>query len=91
MSNIPYFSYDRNGLGNSDPDPSLKSDQDVVDKLHLILSALEIKPPYLLVGHSLGGAFVRLFTAKYPDEIAGLVLIDPTDFYVNRNRRRNCY
>ncbi|QRY60303.1 alpha/beta fold hydrolase [Sphingobacterium siyangense] len=84
MSNIPYFSYDRNGLGNSDPDPSLKSDQDVVDKLHLILSSLEIKPPYLLVGHSLGGAFVRLFAAKYPDEIAGLVLIDPTDFMLTK-------
>jgi len=84
MNDIPFFCYDRNGLGNSEPDVSLKSDNDIVTKLHLILSTLNIKPPYILVGHSLGGAFTRLFAAKYSNEVAGLILIDPTDFMLTK-------
>lgn len=74
------IAYDRNGLGGSDIDTSLKNDGDVVRRLHGVLKALKIEPPYLLVGHSLGGPFIRLFTSVYPEEVAGLVFIDPTDF-----------
>lgn len=72
--------YDRNGLGNSDADEGLVSGSDLNQRLRELLRKLEIQPPYLLVGHSIGGAYIRLFEAKYPDETAGLVFIDPTDF-----------
>ncbi|RZJ68781.1 MAG: alpha/beta hydrolase [Flavobacterium sp.] len=78
-----YFVYDRNGLGESQIDPAVKTDSDVVDQLHTLLVKAKIKPPYLLVGHSIGGAFVRLFESKYPDEVAGMVFIDPTDFMLS--------
>lgn len=74
------IAYDRNGLGDSELDTTIKSDGDVVRRLHGLLKQLKVEPPYLLVGHSLGGPFIRLFTAVYPSEVAGLVFIDPTDF-----------
>lgn len=75
-----YFVYDRNGLGQSGIDVSLKTDSDVVTRLHELLEKAQVRPPYLLVGHSIGGAFIRLFESKYPNEVSGLVFIDPTDF-----------
>ena len=78
--NITGFEYDRNGLGNSEIDTTIKTDAQVVQRLHKLLTTLTIKPPYLLVGHSLGGPFIRLFASKYPNETCGLVFIDPTDF-----------
>jgi pimeloyl-ACP methyl ester carboxylesterase len=48
-------------------------------ELHSLLAAAKVPPPYVLVGHSLGGAIVQLFAFTYPDEIAGLVLVDPED------------
>ncbi len=81
---MPVFTYDRNGLGDSVIDTTLVSDADVVTRLHDLLAALQIEPPYLLVGHSLGGPLVRLFSALYPDEVAGLMLIDPTDFMLTK-------
>ncbi|UMY65310.1 alpha/beta fold hydrolase [Flavobacterium sp. HJ-32-4] len=45
-----------------------------------MLQQLHLKAPYLLVGHSLGGPFIRLFASRYPQEVAGMVFIDPTDF-----------
>ncbi|UMY65292.1 MULTISPECIES: alpha/beta fold hydrolase [unclassified Flavobacterium] len=75
-----YVVYDRNGLGESEADDRLKTDTDVVEKLHRMLQQLHLKAPYLLVGHSLGGPFIRLFASRYPQEVAGMVFIDPTDF-----------
>ncbi len=80
LPGIPTFVYDRNGLGESAIDASVKTDSDVVKQLHNLLSAAKIDPPYLLVGHSLGGPFIRLYASMYPDEVCGLVFIDPTDF-----------
>lgn len=74
------IAYDRNGLGDSESDSTVKSDKDVVTRLHGLLQALKVAPPYILVGHSLGGPFIRLFAAVYPNEVAGLLFIDPTDF-----------
>ncbi|MBD3582039.1 alpha/beta fold hydrolase [Flavobacterium selenitireducens] len=86
--NASYFVYDRNGLGQSDTDQSLKSDSDIVARLHEILTGLEIKPPYLLVGHSLGGAFIRLYESKFQDEVSGMVFIDPTDFMLSETENK---
>jgi pimeloyl-ACP methyl ester carboxylesterase len=72
--------YERNGIGQSEPDTAVYSDKQVVQRLNRLLKTLNIKPPYLLVGHSIGGAYIRLFAAEYPNEVCGLVFSDPTDF-----------
>jgi len=71
--------YDRAGLGKSDTSPATKSVEHMTSELHSLLAAAKVPPPYVLVGHSLGGAIVQLFAFTYPDEIAGLVLVDPED------------
>jgi pimeloyl-ACP methyl ester carboxylesterase len=69
-------SYDRAGSGFSDPATGGPG-QGVVPDLHAALQAVGEKPPYVLVGASMGGIYVRLFQAQYPDEVVGLVLVDP--------------
>jgi pimeloyl-ACP methyl ester carboxylesterase len=73
---IRVCSYDRIGQGWSDP--SGDKDPDTVTTLHALLQAAGEKPPYVLAGASRGGLHVRRFAARYPEEVAGLVLIDPT-------------
>jgi pimeloyl-ACP methyl ester carboxylesterase len=60
----------------SDPVPMPRTAESVVSDLHALLQAAGVPGPYVLVGHSLGGLFVRLYAATYPDEVAGLVLVD---------------
>jgi pimeloyl-ACP methyl ester carboxylesterase len=69
-------SYDRAGLGRSDPALTPRTCQDMVADLHALLRIAEIEPPYILVGHSFGGMNVRLYASQHPDEVAGMVLID---------------
>jgi len=76
--------YDRNGIGESEIDTSIKTDEDVIKRLHDLLAALKINPPYLLVGHSIGGPFIRLYASMYPNEVCGLFFIDPTDFMLTK-------
>lgn len=71
------LSYERAGLGRSDPGPSPRSAEQIARELHALLKAKAIAPPYIPVGHSAGGLFVRVFAHMYPNEIAGLVLVDP--------------
>ena len=70
--------YDRPALAWSDPGPMPRTfDQDIYE-LHTLLQKSGIKPPYILVGHSLGGIIARLFEKKYSNEVKGLVLVDAT-------------
>jgi pimeloyl-ACP methyl ester carboxylesterase len=71
-------SYDRPNTtaGASDPAPMPRTAADVVADLHALLSAAAVPSPYVLVGHSVGGLFVRLYAGRYPGEVAGLVLVD---------------
>jgi pimeloyl-ACP methyl ester carboxylesterase len=73
-------SYDRAGLESSDdrrpPDPVPAAK--VVEELHSLLAGAGISPPYVLGGWSLGGFFNRLYTTRYPAEVAGLVAVDGT-------------
>ena len=69
--------YDRAGLGWSDPNPRIsRTSQQSVDELHLLLTKAGINPPYILVGHSLGGVNMRLYANQYPEDVVGLVLVD---------------
>lgn len=69
--------YDRAGSGWSDPGPRSRSAREIVTDLHNALGLPGIEGPYLLVGHSLGGLLVRAFAQHFPDDVVGLVLIDP--------------
>jgi pimeloyl-ACP methyl ester carboxylesterase len=71
-------SYDRPNTeaSASDPAPAPRTGNDVVTDLHAMLESAAIPGPYVLVGHSIGGIFVRLYASQYPDDVAGLVLVD---------------
>ncbi len=66
------------GRSRSDPVPQPRTAADAVAELHALLRAARVPGPYVLVGHSLGGMFVRLYASTYPREVAGLVLVDAT-------------
>ena len=68
--------YDRAGLGWSEPSPYPRDASTMALELHTMLINANIPAPYVLVGHSLGGVVVRQFAAKYPNEVAGLVMVD---------------
>jgi pimeloyl-ACP methyl ester carboxylesterase len=72
-------SYDRAGLGWSDPADRPRSLTNAVDDLHRLLGAAGLPQPYILVGHSYGGLIVRQFASLYPREVKGLVLVDPVE------------
>ncbi|MGR8921209.1 MAG: alpha/beta fold hydrolase [Gammaproteobacteria bacterium] len=69
-------SYDRAGYGWSDPGPSPRTTEQAVVELRAVLAAAGEKPPYILVGHSLGGFNVRYLAARYPQDAAALVLVE---------------
>ena len=70
-------SYDRAGLGWSDPDRESYTLERSLNDLHSLLSAADVPAPYVLVGHSYGALLIRAFAARYPNSVAGLVLVDP--------------
>ena len=69
-------SYDRAGYGWSGPGPKPRTSLQIVKELHALLAAAGEKPPYVLVGHSIGGYNVRVYAGQYPAEVAGMVLVD---------------
>jgi pimeloyl-ACP methyl ester carboxylesterase len=72
-------SYDRAGLGWSELCDQPCTPSSLAAQLHALLGEAEVPAPYILVGHSFGGLVVRSFAKRYPDETAGLVLVDPLD------------
>lgn len=69
--------YDRANRGQSDPAPIPRTLNDLAADLHALLVNAAIPRPVVLVGHSLGGLIVRLYAHQYPQDVAGLVLVDP--------------
>jgi len=87
----PVLAYDRPGIGKSEPDEELPTIQNVHKKLLALLNKLGQEPPYLLVGHSLGGAYVRGFAGYHPELVAGVIIIDPADFTETQANKRDYY
>jgi pimeloyl-ACP methyl ester carboxylesterase len=70
--------YDRGGTWKSEPAPLPRDSAHIAAELHTVLRNAGIKTPFVLVGQSLGGIHVRVFAHLYPDDVTGIVLIDPT-------------
>jgi pimeloyl-ACP methyl ester carboxylesterase len=71
--------YDRAGTGKSEAGPLPRHAQQVASELHTALANAGLNPPYILVGQSLGGTYVRVFAKMYPEDVSGIVLVDPTE------------
>lgn len=70
--------YDRAGYGWSEPGAEPRDAQRIAAELHALLESAGIEPPYVMVGHSLGGIYVRVYNALYPGEVVGMALVDAT-------------
>lgn len=73
---VATFAYNRPGLGRSDASATPRDGRTIVAELRELLRAQGLPPPYVLVGHSLGGLYQQLFAREHPDEVRGLVLVD---------------
>jgi pimeloyl-ACP methyl ester carboxylesterase len=84
-------SFDRSGLGWSEPSSAPRTSENMVKELHALLDTAKVESPYVLVGHSFGGALVRLYAHDYPNEVAGMVLVDaaPDDLFLRIPQWRN--
>lgn len=80
--------YNRAGLGKSDVSPYNRTSKQKAIELHKLLKEADIKPPYILVAKEFGGYNVRMFAAKYPKEVVGVILINPVseNFLIHSNR-----
>jgi pimeloyl-ACP methyl ester carboxylesterase len=72
------FVYNRPGYGKSEPISTPRDGTHIVEELRSVLCEKGLNPPYVLVGHSVGGLYVQLFARRHTEEIAGLVLVDST-------------
>lgn len=75
--------YSRAGHGTSDARPEVRTIAQNTTELEQLVAAAGLAPPFILVGHSYGGLLVRSFAARHPDQVAGLVLVDPSDERLN--------
>ena len=71
------FAYSRPGFGASDPPTTPRDPKQIVEELRALLASQGYAPPYVVVGHSIGGAYMELFAKSHPDEVVGAVLVDP--------------
>lgn len=80
------FAYNRFGVTASDKPREPQDGITIVETLREALNIVEYKPPYLLVGHSLGGLYANLFARLYPHEVGGIVFLEsshPKDIYLD--------
>src|SRR5207245_9965608 len=72
-----YCCNDRGGFDYSDPRPYPVPDSfDIARNLHMLLATAVVSPPYVLVGHSLGGIHIGVYENLYPSDVVGMVLVD---------------
>ena len=72
------LAYNRAGYGKSDTTTEARDGTHIVQELRALLKAQGLQPPYVLVGHSLGGLYMQLYARQHPREVAALVLVDST-------------
>jgi pimeloyl-ACP methyl ester carboxylesterase len=84
--------YDRSGYGGSDPAPGPEDGRTVAANLHALLTAAGVAP-YVLAAHSSGGVYARIFAGRYPNQVAGLVMLDaqPAEVYTQLPGWRTFY
>ncbi|MGG5210298.1 alpha/beta fold hydrolase [Chryseobacterium sp. MIQD13] len=70
------FSYDRSGILWSERGTNPKAGDKIAEELHILLEKSKAPKPYILVGHSFGGMLTRFFVQKYPQDVAGVILVD---------------
>ncbi|MFT4414239.1 alpha/beta fold hydrolase [Fredinandcohnia humi] len=75
-SNVTVITYDRAGYNWSDKHVTKRTGENIVKELHTALDKLDLKEPYIFVGHSIGGLYTRLYAKMYPSEVAGMMLLD---------------
>ena len=75
----PLVAYDRPGIGGSPFDGIDPTPDRVTRHLHALLNVLNVSPPYILVGHSRGGILILYYAGRYPEEVVGMVYVDPPD------------
>jgi pimeloyl-ACP methyl ester carboxylesterase len=81
------LTYERAGFGQSEMGAQPRSAEQIARELRALLTAEQIPPPYVLVGYAAGGLYMRVFAHMYPNDIAGLVFIDPgTEAFYDRSR-----
>jgi len=73
------FAYSRAGHGAADPRPEPRTVAQNTAQLEQLIAAAKLAPPFILVGHSYGGLLMRAYAARHPDQVAGMVLVDPAD------------
>ncbi|MGY4691015.1 alpha/beta fold hydrolase [Salibacterium sp. K-3] len=85
--------YDRAGTGWSDQVKLPRSAHEVTDELRSLLHTAGVPAPFLFVGHSLGGIYARRYAQRFPDEVAGMLLLEPAheDFLTNTPKLKKRY
>jgi pimeloyl-ACP methyl ester carboxylesterase len=86
--------YDRAGMGWSEMGPEPRDAKQITGELHTLLTKAGIDEPYVLVGHSFGGLYMQTYAARYPDEVAGVALVDSStdpDQFSQRPEARESY
>ncbi len=86
--------YDRAGMGWSEMGPEPRDAKQISYELHTLLDVGDIEGPYVLVGHSFGGLYMQTYAARYPDEVAGVALVDSStelDQFSQRPEARDSY
>jgi pimeloyl-ACP methyl ester carboxylesterase len=68
--------YDRSGMGWSEPGPEPRDARQISSELHSLLKGIDTEGPYVLIGHSYGGLYARMYAARYPNKVAGVALVD---------------
>jgi len=85
------FAYNRPGIGKSSKHTVAQTGNNMVKDLRALLMSLNLEPPYLIVGHSLGGLIANLFARVYPDDVRGIIFIESStikDVLANSKRKK---
>jgi pimeloyl-ACP methyl ester carboxylesterase len=85
--------YDRAGIGWSEMGPEPRDAKQISNELHALLEGADIDGPYVLVGHSFGGLYIQTYAARYPEEVAGVALVDSSqpDQFSHQSVARDSY